>query len=332
MIMLAYFIRRLLYMLITLIAITVVGFIIIQLPPGDFLTSYINNLRSTGQEVSDTMIESLRIEYGLDLPVYLRYFRWVYNILQGRFGVSFDWNKPVVDLIGERLALTVTISIITLIFTYIVAIPIGIYSATRQYSIGDYTLTVLGFAGLATPRFLFALVLLFFAYRFFGVNAIGLFSQEYARAPWSFGKVLDMLKHLPVPVIVVGLAGTASLVRVMRATLLDELKKQYVITARSKGLQERTILFRYPVRVAINPIASTIGWMLPQIISGATIVAIVLNLPTVGPLLMRSLLSQDMYLAGALIIMISFLAVVGTLISDIVLMKIDPRIKFARRA
>ncbi len=328
--MLNYFLKRLLYMVVTLVAITVVGFIIIQLPPGDYMTTYIANLRSTGQEVDETVIESMRKQYGLDLPVYLQYFKWVWNMLQGNFGVSFDWHKPVKDLIGERIALTIIVSIFTLIFTYIIAIPIGIYSATHQYSLGDYALTVVGFAGLATPRFLLAMVLMFFALKYFGVNTIGLFSEEFLRAPWSLAKFVDMLKHLPVPVIVVGMAGTAGIIRVMRATLLDELGKQYVITARAKGLPEGKILFKYPVRVAVNPIISTISWMLPNIISGSIIVAIVLNLPTVGPLLMRALMAQDMYLAGALIVLISFLAVVGTLVSDILLMKIDPRIQYVK--
>ena len=319
-------------MLITLIAITVVGFIIIQLPPGDFLTSYIIALEASGEAVDETTILNLRARYGLDLPGYAQYFMWVKNMLLGDFGLSFQWNRPVKALIGERLAITVTISILTLIVTYIIAIPIGIYSATHQYSIGDYFFTFVGFAGLSTPNFLFALFLLFFAYTVFGANLVGLFSQEYVNAPWDMGKVLDMMRHLPIPLLVIGLRGTAGLIRIMRGSLLDELRKQYVITARSKGVSERVLLFRYPVRIAINPIVSTIGWILPQIVSGATIVSIVLNLPTVGPLMFRALTSQDMYLAGALIILLSFLAITGTFISDILLVKLDPRIRYVKQA
>ena len=251
-------------------------------------------------------------------------------MLHGDFGKSFQWNMPVSELIGERLMLTVTISILTLLFTYVVAIPIGIYSATHQYSIGDYSFTIFGFAGLATPNFLLALILMFVFYKYFGLSAGGLFSIEYALAPWSVGKVIDMLKHLPIPIIVIGTAGTAELIRIMRGCLLDELRKQYVITARAKGVSERRLLFKYPVRIAINPIVSTIGWTLPTIVSGTTITAIVLSLPTTGPLLFRALISQDMYLAGSTIMFLTFLTVIGTLISDILLVWVDPRIRYER--
>ncbi len=328
--MLFYIIRRFLYMIIIMLVVSVVAFTIIQLPPGDYLTSVIGNLRRAGIKVDEEQIRSLEERYSLDLPVYAQYFRWTWNMLHGDFGKSFQWNLPVSELIGERLMLTVTISILTLLFAYAVAIPIGIYSATHQYSIGDYGFTIFGFAGLATPNFLLALILMFVFYKYFGLSAGGLFSIEYALAPWSVGKVIDMLKHLPIPIIVIGTAGTAELIRIMRGCLLDELRKQYVITARAKGVSERALLFKYPVRIAINPIVSTIGWTLPRIISGETITAIVLSLPTTGPLLFRALLSQDMYLAGSTIMFLTFLTVIGTLISDILLVWIDPRIRYER--
>jgi len=328
--MLSYIIRRFLFMIILLLAISVVAFIIIQLPPGDYLTTLIESLRARGIEVDREQMRTLEKQYGLDLPVYAQYFKWMWNLLHGDLGRSFEWNEPVSMLIGRRLPLTVAISSLTLIFVYIVAIPIGIYSATHQYSIGDYTFTVVGFAGLAIPNFLLALVLMFIFYKYFGLSAGGLFSLNYEVAPWSIGKVIDMLKHLPIPIIVIGTAGTAGLIRVMRGCLLDELRKQYVITARIKGVSERTLLFKYPVRVAINPIISTIGWTLPSIVSGATITAIVLSLPTVGPLLLGALMNQDMYLAGSMVMVLTFLTVIGTLVSDILLAWIDPRIRYEK--
>jgi len=328
--MLFYVIRRFVYMIIILLMVSIVSFIIIQLPPGDYLNSYIMSLKAQGQEVSDAEIAGLRKQYGLDLPIYSHYFNWAWKMLHGDFGKSFQWNRPVVDLIAERLPLTVMISLITIIFTYAVAIPIGIYSATHQYSAGDYGLTVAGFIGLATPNFLFALILMFIFLKYFGLSAGGLFSPEYQLVGWSIGKFVDMLKHLPIPMIVIGTAGTAALIRIMRGCLLDELRKQYVITARAKGVAERTLLFKYPVRIAINPIISTIGWMLPAIISGETITAIVLSLPTTGPLLFRALLSQDMYLAGSTMMVLAFLTVIGTFISDLLLIWIDPRIRYEK--
>jgi len=310
--------------------VSVVGFIIIQLPPGDYLTSYILSLEQSGQRVDKALIASLTKQYGLDLPIHSQYFFWMWKIFHGDFGKSFQWNKPVSQLIAERLLLTVMLSLFTLAFTYAVAIPIGIYSATHQYSAGDYTFTIAGFAGLATPNFLFALILLFMFYRYFGLSLGGIFSPQYAGEAWSIAKFVDMLKHLPIPIIVIGTAGTAGLIRVMRGCLLDELKKQYVITARAKGVAERTLLFKYPVRVAINPIISTIGWTLPAIISGQTITAIVLSLPTTGPLLFQALMFQDMYLAGSTVILLTFLTVLGTFISDLLLMWLDPRIRLER--
>jgi len=318
-------------MIIILLAVSVVAFIIIQLPPGDYLTTLIENIRAMGIEISEEQIRSLEKQYGLNLPVYAQYFKWMWNMLHGNFGRSFEWNEPVSMLIAERLPLTITISILTLLFVYAVSVPIGIYSATHQYSIGDYTFTVAGFAGLAIPNFLLALVLMFVFYKYFGLSPGGLFSLEYQIAPWSLGKVIDMLKHLPIPIIVIGTAGTAGLIRVMRGCLLDELQKQYVITARAKGVSERALLFKYPVRLAINPIVSTIGWTLPGIVSGETITAIVLSLPTTGPLLFRALIAQDMYLAGSTIMFLTFLTVIGTLISDILLVWIDPRIRYEKK-
>ena len=250
-------------------------------------------------------------------------------MLQGDFGRSFQWNKPVIDLIGERLPLTVAISVLTLLFVYLVSVPLGIYSATHQYSPGD-AFTVAGFAGLAIPNFLLALILMYLFYELFGLSAGGLFSPQYQTAPWSLAKVWDMLKHLPIPIIVIGTAGTAGLIRIMRGGLLDELQKQYVITARTKGVAERRLLFKYPVRLAINPIISTVGWTLPAIVSGETITAIVLSLPTTGPLLYRALVAQDMYLAGSTVMFLTFLTVIGTLVSDILLVLIDPRIRYEK--
>jgi len=328
--MLFYLMRRFFYMVIILFLISIVSFIIIQLPPGDYLTSYIAQLRQSGQTVGEAEIASLRKRYGLDLPIYLQYFKWMWKMLHGDFGYSFAWGKPVSELIGRRLPLTVIVSLFSLIFTYAVAIPIGIYSATHQYSVGDYIFTVIGFAGLATPNFLFALILMLLFYKYFNLSIGGLFSPQYVNASWSVSKFIDMLKHLPIPIIVIGTAGTAGLIRVMRGCLLDELRKQYVITGRAKGLAERTLLFKYPVRVAINPIISTIGWSLPSIVSGETITAIVLSLPTTGPLLFRSLMHQDTYLAGSTVMFLSFLTVIGTFISDILLVWVDPRIRYEK--
>jgi len=328
--MLSYIIRRFLYMIVILLMVSVAAFIIIQLPPGDSLTSYIARLEAEGTRVGEERIVALKKQFDLDLPIYLQYFKWMRGVLHGDFGISFTWNKPVNELIGERLMLTITISLFSLVFTYLMAIPIGIYSATHQYSIGDYTFTVIGFAGLAIPNFLLALILMFLFYKYFGLSIGGLFSSRYLMAPWSIDKIVDMLKHLPVPVVVIGTAGAAGLIRIMRGCLLDELRKQYVITARAKGVAERTLLFKYPVRLAINPIISTIGWTLPAIVSGEVIVSIVLGLPTTGPLLFGALMSQDMYLAGSIIMFLGFLTVIGTLISDLLLAWIDPRIRYEK--
>jgi len=325
--MLQFLFRRFIYMIVTLLAISIVGFIIIQLPPGDYLTSYIAELKASGQEVSQSEVESLRRRYGLNQPAYLRYFTWMKNMLRGDFGVSFRWNRPVNELIGERLALTATVSLVTISFAYIVAIVLGIYAAVYQYGVGDYFLTAWAFIGLATPNFLLALVLMFLFYKFFGWSVVGLFSPDYVNASWSLAKFVDLLKHLPVPVLVIGTASVAGLFRIMRSSLLDELQKQYVTTARAKGLSEMKLLFKYPIRVALNPVVSTLTWTFPQIVSGGALVAIVLGLPTMGPLLLQALKTQDMYLAGTLMIFISFFTVMGTLISDLLLLWMDPRIK-----
>ena len=319
-------------MIVVLLVLSVVSFFIIQLPPGDFLTAFIENMRAQGTVVSEEQIMSLKSYYGLDQPMYLQYLRWLGNLLQGDLGQSFQWNQPVTELIKERLALTVTISLISLVLTYLIAIPIGIYSATHQYSLGDYAFTVFGFMGLATPNFLLALVLMFLLYKYAGWSVGGLFSPEYVVAPWSLGKVVDLLKHLPIPLVVISTAGTAWTIRVMRGCLLDELKKQYVITARSKGLTERSLLMKYPIRIAINPVISTIGGLLPTIISGATLTAIVISLPTIGPLLLRALRAQDMFLAGSMLMLLSALGIIGNLISDMLLVAIDPRIRFENQA
>ena len=326
--MVTFLVRRLLMIIPTLFAISIVSFLIIQLPPGDFLTSYVSQLAAMGDLVDESTIQSLRDQYGLGQPIYVQYIRWMSNMAQGDFGRSMEWNRPVSELIGERLVLTFVLSLFTLLFTWIIAFPIGVYSAVRQYSIGDYIATFLGFLGLATPDFLFALVLMWIFFAYFNQSVGGLFSPEFNEQGWSLAKVWDLAKHLVVPMVVLGTSGTASLIRIMRSNLLDELHRPYVVTARSKGLSEMKLLFKYPVRAALNPFISTVGWYLPALVSGSTIVAVVLSLPTTGPLLLRALLSQDMYLAGSFIFFLSSLTVIGTLISDILLAWLDPRIRF----
>lgn len=325
---LSYLLRRLLYMIVVLFVISVFSFIVIQLPPGDYLTTYIMTLQTQGMTVDESTIEALRIQYGLDLPVYEQYVLWMRNMLKGDFGWSFEWKQPVSRLLADRLPMTVIISLLTLIFTYAIAIPIGIYSATHQYSFGDFFFTVFGFIGLATPSFFLALVLMYVFNKYLGFSVGGLFSPQYMDVPWSFAKFIDLLKHLPIPILVIGWANVASVLRVMRGSLLDELKQPYVVAARAKGLDERKLLYKYPVRVAMNPIISTIAWVLPGIVSGATITAIVLNIPTVGNLLYSALLSQDTYLAGSCVMILAFLTVLGTFVSDILLAWVDPRIQY----
>ncbi|MBT5828780.1 MAG: ABC transporter permease [Candidatus Latescibacteria bacterium] len=326
--MLNMIVKRLLWMLPTMVLISFISFSIIQLPPGDYLTSYIAALGETGETVDEAQAAALRARYNLDQPFMVQYWRWLTGMLQGDMGMSFEWNRPVTELIGERLFLTSVISIATLLMTWALAIPIGIYSAVKQYSLPDYCFTFMGFVGLATPNFLLALVFMYIGYSVFDVSAGGLFSPEYQSADWSVGKFIDLLGHLWIPVIVIGTSGTAGLIRVMRANLLDELRKQYVMTARAKGVQYWKLLMRYPVRVALNPLVSTVGWVLPTIVSGATITSVVLGLPTTGPLLLRALMNQDMYLAGSMVMMLSLLTLVGTLLSDILLLWLDPRIRY----
>ncbi len=326
--MLILIIKRLLWMIPTMVIISFISFSIIQLPPGDYLTSYIAALGETGETVDEAQAAALRARYNLDQPFMVQYWRWLKGMVRGDLGMSFEWNRPVTELIGERILLTSIISIVTLLVTWALAIPVGIYSAVKQYSLPDYCFTFLGFIGLATPNFLLALVFMYIGYSVFGVSAGGLFSPEYQNAVWSFGKFLDLLGHLWIPVIVIGTSGTAGLIRVMRGNLLDELRKQYVMTARAKGVRYWVLLMRYPVRVALNPLVSTVGWVLPGIVSGATITSVVLGLPTTGPLLLRALMNQDMYLAGSMVMMLSLLTLVGTLISDILLLWLDPRIRY----
>jgi len=326
--MLSYILRRVVIMIPTLILISFLSFWIIQLPPGDFVTTYVAQMSQMGDRVDEQLIAGLREELGLDKPFHIQYGKWVKGILlDGNFGISFEWHKPVTDLIGQRILLTIVVSLASLLFTYILAVPIGIYSATHQYSIGDFIATFIGFIGLALPNFLLAILMMYFTYKHTGQLLSGLFSQEFVDAAWSFAKAGDLLKHMVIPVIVIGTAGTCSLIRIIRGQLLDEVRKQYVVTARAKGVSEVKILWKYPVRAAMNPVVSTIGWSLTAIFSGSTITAIVLNLPTQGSQLYRALTSQDMYLAGTLLMILAFLTVIGTLISDILLAWLDPRIR-----
>jgi peptide/nickel transport system permease protein len=327
--MLGYIIKRLLYMIPTLIGMSMIAFLIIQLPPGDYVTSMIASMSDSGQNADPEQIEALRRAYGFDDPIWLQYFKWITGILtRGDFGYSFEWNRPVSELIWERMGSTLSISLAALLFVWAVSLPIGIYSAMRRHSVGDYVFTFLGFLGLAIPNFILALTLMYVAYKFMGQSVGGLYSPEYVNAPWSWGKLLDLLAHLWIPIIVIGTSGTAALIRILRANLTDELNKPYMITARAKGLPEYRAVMKYPVRVALNPFVSAIGWVLPDLISGVTITAIVLNLPTAGPLLLRALISQDMYLAGSFILLMGVLTLVGMLISDLLLAWLDPRIRF----
>ena len=325
--MIAFLVRRFLLAMFTVWAVSVLSFVIIQLPPGDYVTSYIAAQSSSGSVVSEEEAQNLRRLYGLDQPEYVQYFRWVVQVLQGNFGQSMEWRRPVTEVIGDRLGLTMVVSIGALIFTWLLALPIGIYSAVRQYSVGDYVVTFIGFIGLAVPSFMIALLILYFGFKYFNLNVGGLFSTEYAQAEWSIGKVWDLLKHLPIPALILGLSGMAQGIRIMRANLLDELRKPYVMTARARGLHPRTVILKYPVRVALNPFASTIGYTLPYIVSGSIIVSLVLSLPTVGPVLLKALVAQDMFLAGTIVLLLGVLTVLGTLLSDVILVLIDPRIR-----
>ena len=326
--MIRYIVRRLIILIPLLFIVSVLSFVLIQLPPGNYVDSYVAALKIQGFKVNKIEIESLERRYGLGKPVYVQYYKWMRNFLQGDLGRSFQDNRANIDLISERLPITVMISLLAMIFVYAVAVPIGIFSAIHQYSKLDYLFTSFGFFGLAVPNFLFALVLMWVVFATTGFAITGLFSREFLNVPWSLARLADMLKHIWVALIVIGTAGTAGLIRVLRGTLLDELGKQYVITARAKGLEERKLLFKYPVRMAINPVISTIGWMLPAIFSGEAITAIVLNIRSIGPLLLNAVLTQDMYLAASIIMILSTLTVIGTLISDILLAWLDPRIRY----
>ena len=325
-----FILRRLMWMIPTLVIISIISFIIIQLPPGDYLASYIARLESRGSNVDQATIDSLRMRYGLDDPLIVQYFKWLGNILlHGNFGYSFEWRLPVSQLILERLPMTFLVATASLLFAWSVALPIGIFSAVKQYSLADYFFTVLGFLGLGIPNCMLALVFLYVSNRYFGLSVGGLFSPAYLNAPWGIHKILDLLSHLWIPVIIIGTAGTAGLIRITRANVLDELRKPYVETARSKGLHPMLLILKYPVRIALNPFISSIGFILPGMISGEVIVSIVLNLPTTGPLLYSALLSQDTYLAGAFVLMLAVLTVIGVLISDILLAWLDPRIRLS---
>src|SRR6516225_2897430 len=325
--MLGYVVRRILIMIPTLIAISIVIFTIINLPPGDYFSTYIAELQSSGEAADLAKINFLKAEYGFDRPLWEQYIFWVGGLLRGDMGYSFAYNLPVNQVVGDRLLMTVIVSFATILFTYIVAFPIGVYSATHQYSWTDHALTLLGLLGLATPSFLLALVLLYFANVYFGISIGGLMDPQYVNRAWSFGKAVSVAAHLWIPIIVIGTAGTASMIRRLRANLLDELQKQYVVTARAKGLTPLRLLFKYPLRMALNPFISDIGSLLPHIISGAAIVSVVMAPPTTGPMLLEALRSQDMYLAGSFLMFMSFLTVIGVFVSDIALAILDPRIR-----
>ena len=326
--MLKFLARRVALALVTCLAISMLTFVIIRLPPGDFVDAYIAQLASSGSSVSSEQAEAMRRDYGLDLPIVLQYARWIGRVLRGDLGVSMMWRRPVTEVIGDRLWLTMAISLAALFLTWMIALPIGIYSAVRQYSWGDYLFTGLGFVGLAVPNFLLALILMYLGFRFFGLNISGLFSPEYIQAPWSAARLWDLAKHLPLPAFILALAGTAQLIRIMRANLLDELRRPYVTTARANGLPETRLILKYPVRAALNPFASSVAYLFPYLVSGSVIVSLVLGLPTVGPLLLQALVAQDMYLAGSIVLLLGIMTVLGTLVSDLLLMWIDPRIRF----
>jgi peptide/nickel transport system permease protein len=325
---LRYVVRRFLIMIPTLVAISIITFVIIQLPPGDFLSAQLAELRAQGEGVQSAKIEYLRELYGLDLPMWQQYLKWAWGLLHGDLGYSFEHDRPVTEVIGDRIFLTFVISFATILFTWVISFPIGVYSATHKYSWGDHGLTFLGFLGLATPNFLLALVLLYFANVWFGTSIGGLVDPEYLDQPMSWGKFVSVLEHLWVPVVVIGTAGTAGMIRRLRANLLDELQKPYVVTARAKGLPPGRALVKYPLRMALNPFIADIGSLLPEFISGSALVAVVLSLPTTGPVLVRALQTQDMYLAGSFLMLESFLVVIGVLISDLLLAWLDPRIRF----
>jgi len=323
----AFVTRRLLLGLLTVWLISILSFTIIQLPPGDFVDAYIANLASSGSSVSAEEAAALRKLYGLGQPFYIQYGKWITRIVTGDFGESMEWRRPVTEVIGDRIWLTLLLSFASLIITWGLALPIGIYSAVRQYSVGDYIFTFVGFIGIAVPNFLLALIIMYFSFTMFNTSVGGLFSAEYALAPWSWGRVKDLLDHLPLPAVILALGGTAQLIRIMRANLLDELRRPYVVTARAKGLSEMRVILKYPVRAALNPFASNIAYLFPALVSSSVIISIVLGLPTVGPLLVKALVAKDMFLAGSIVLLLGVLTVIGTFISDLVLMWVDPRLR-----
>ena len=327
--MLSYIVRRLLLTIPTLFAVSIVSFVLMKLAPGDFVTSYAATLAAQGEQMNGQTLKALQDAYGLNQPIYVQYWKWISAILlRGDFGLSFEWKLPVSQLIWSSIGTTVILTGTTLLCTWLLAIPIGVYSATRQYSLGDYAFTTLGFVGVGVPGFMIALLVMWFAYANFGVDVGGLFSDQYKNAPWSAARALDLLGHIWIPAIILGISGLAGLIRIMRANTLDELHKPYVTAARARGVPEGRMIWEYPVRVALNPFVSTVGYALPQLVSGATIIAIVLSLQTSGPLFYRALLSRDMYLAGAFILLLCSLTVIGTLISDLLLAWLDPRIRY----
>lgn len=329
--MLAYLVGRIALGILTIALIAVISFFIINLPEGDYLNTYIAMLESFGEEqVTWDEAQALREQFGLNKPVYVQFFKWVGRLIRGDFGVSLAYSQSVTELIGERLLLNIILAGSAIIFTWSLAIPIGIYSAMRKNSFGDYLFTFLGYAGLSIPDFLLALVLMYLSYLYLGSSIGGLFSPEYVLAPWSVARVVDMFSKLWIPAVVLGTSGTASLIRIMRANLLDEVHKPYVVTARSKGLGEIKAVVKYAVRVAINPLLSNVGYLLPNLVSGSVIVAIVLSLPTLGPVYLEALKQQDMFLAGGILLILGVLTVVGTLFSDMLLMIADPRIRMDR--
>jgi peptide/nickel transport system permease protein len=330
--MFRYFVQRLLVMIPTLIVISIAIFVIIQAPPGDWIETYIAQLRSQGEAVDPAKIEFLRREYGLDLPFYMQYLKWAGGLLQGNLGFSFEHSMPVSEVVGDRLSLTVVVSLAAIVFVWVVSFPIAVYSAVRQYSIGDYLFTFLGYIGLATPSFLFALILLYLAKEYFDISIGGLMDPQYMGAAWSWAKFQSILSHLWIPVLVIGLPGTAGMIRRLRANLLDELNKQYVTTGRAKGLPPGRLLVKYPLRISLNPFIADIGSLLPELISGSVIVSVVMSLPLTGPMLLQALRSQDMYLAGSFLMFMAFLTVVGVFISDIMLALLDPRIRLGAGA
>jgi len=328
--MVRYILQRLLWIPLLLVLFSIMVFALVQAPPGDYLTTYIATLSASGSSMDQAQVDALEKQFGLDQPVHIQYLRWMQSLARGELGLSLEYQRPNAELIGERLGLTIALALAAFIFTWVVAIPIGIYSATHRNTILDYLITVVNYTGVAIPNFMLALILMWLAYSYFDISITGLFSREFEQAPWTFAKVIDLLKHIWLPMIVIGIAGTARLTRVMRANLIDELNKPYMVSGRARGLSEWQLVMKYPVRLAINPLVSTIGWYLPELFSGSLIVATVMNLQNIGPLLLRSLTNQDMYLAGSILLIYCFLAIVGTLISDILLALVDPRIRMEK--